>query len=54
MVRACVPGADGDTVARVARAADGVPLLVEEVLASPGLPVTLTDTVRARLDELSR
>ena len=53
MVRACVPGADRDTVARVARAADGVPLLVEEVLASPGLPVTLTDTVRARLEELA-
>ena len=53
MVQACLPSADEATVARVARVADGVPFLVEEVLATPGLPVTLTETVRARLAELA-
>lgn len=51
MVLACAPGAAGDLVARVARTAEGVPLLVEELLASPGLPVSFNDTVRERLAE---
>jgi DNA-binding CsgD family transcriptional regulator/tetratricopeptide (TPR) repeat protein len=53
MVRACVPGADPDVVARVQQAADGVPFLVEEVLASPGVPASFRDTVRERLSELT-
>ena len=49
MVRACVPDAAEDLVARVKRTADGVPFLVEELLASPGVPASFRDTVRARL-----
>ena len=49
MVRACVAGADDELVLRAQRAADGVPFLVEEVLASPGVPASFADTVRARL-----
>ena len=49
MVRACLPGAGSDTIARVQRTADGVPFLVEELLASPGVPRSFADTVRARL-----
>lgn len=48
MVNACVPGADDNLVDRVREAADGVPLLVEDVLASPGRPGSFTDSVRAR------
>jgi hypothetical protein len=51
MVRACSPGANDETVARVQRAADGIPFLVEEVLASPGVPASFSDTVRARLND---
>jgi DNA-binding CsgD family transcriptional regulator len=53
MVRACVADADADLVLRAQRAADGVPFLVEEVLASPGVPASFTETVRARLAEFS-
>jgi DNA-binding CsgD family transcriptional regulator len=49
MVRACAPGADDETIARVRHTAEGVPFLVEEVLASPGVPASFRDTVRARL-----
>jgi len=49
MVRACLPGVAGDIIARVQRAADGVPFLVEEMLASPGVPRSFADTVRTRL-----
>jgi DNA-binding CsgD family transcriptional regulator/tetratricopeptide (TPR) repeat protein len=52
MVRTCMPGAALDVVARVQHAADGVPFLVEEVLASPGVPGSFADTVRARLARL--
>jgi hypothetical protein len=52
MVRACLPGAAEDVVARVQRTADGVPFLVEEVLASPGVPASFLETVRARLSAL--
>jgi predicted ATPase len=38
MVRACLPTASEDIVARVQRLADGVPFLVEESLAVPGVP----------------
>ena len=49
MARACLPGVAGDIIARVQRAADGVPFLVEEMLASPGVPRSFADTVRTRL-----
>jgi DNA-binding CsgD family transcriptional regulator len=49
MVRACVPGADDEVVSRVQRTTDGIPFLVEEVLASPGVPASFRETVRARL-----
>jgi len=52
MVQACTPGAPPELVARVQLAAEGVPLMVEEVLASPGVPTSLAETVRARLAEL--
>jgi DNA-binding CsgD family transcriptional regulator/tetratricopeptide (TPR) repeat protein len=53
MVRACAAGADDELVLRAQRAADGVPFLVEEVLASPGVPASFAETVRARLAEFS-
>jgi predicted ATPase len=49
MVRACLAGADDDLVARAQLAADGVPFLVEEVLASPGVPDSFAAMVRVRL-----
>ncbi|HLI41171.1 MAG TPA: AAA family ATPase [Streptosporangiaceae bacterium] len=49
MVRACVTGAGDQLVARAQLAADGVPFLVEEVLASPGVPESFAAMVRARL-----
>ncbi len=51
MVRVCVPRANDELVGRVQRAADGIPFLVEEVLASPGVPVSFSETVRARLSD---
>jgi predicted ATPase len=50
MVNACVPDAAAEVITRVLREAEGVPLLVEEVLASPGVPSSFTDTVRERLN----
>jgi DNA-binding CsgD family transcriptional regulator len=52
MVRACWPQASPDQVTRVQRTADGVPFLVEEVLAAPGVPASFRDLVRARLADL--
>ena len=49
MVQACIPGADAELVRRVQASAEGVPLLVEDLLASPGLPESFTETVRERL-----
>jgi predicted ATPase len=49
MVRACLAEAGDDLVARVQLAADGVPFLVEEVLASPGVPDSFAEMIRARL-----
>ncbi len=53
MVRACLPAASEDVVARVQRVADGVPFLVEESLAAPGVPVSFAEAVRARLTDLN-
>lgn len=52
MVRACNPGAHGDDMDRILQTSEGNPLLVEEMLASPGLPADFTAAVRARLDVL--
>jgi DNA-binding CsgD family transcriptional regulator/tetratricopeptide (TPR) repeat protein len=49
MVQACIPGADAGLLRRVQASAEGVPLLVEDLLASPGLPESFTETVRERL-----
>jgi predicted ATPase/DNA-binding CsgD family transcriptional regulator len=53
MVRACEPGADDRLLSRVHQSADGVPLLVEELLASPGVPLSFADTVAVRLAAFS-
>ena len=49
MVRACVPEAGPELLRRVQASAEGVPLLVEDLLASPGLPDSFAETVRERL-----
>ncbi|MHB8504120.1 MAG: ATP-binding protein [Acidimicrobiales bacterium] len=49
MVRACRLGAADGLIARIQATAEGVPLLVEELLASPGLPAGFAATVEARL-----
>jgi DNA-binding CsgD family transcriptional regulator len=51
MIAACSPGADADEQSRVRRASEGVPLFVEELLASPGIPESISETVRERLAE---
>jgi DNA-binding CsgD family transcriptional regulator len=51
MIAACSPGADAEEQSRVRRASEGVPLFVEELLASPGVPESISDTVRERLAE---
>jgi DNA-binding CsgD family transcriptional regulator/tetratricopeptide (TPR) repeat protein len=53
MVRACVPAASDRLLSRVQQSAEGIPLLVEELLASPGVPRSFADTVTARLAEFS-
>ena len=53
MVRACLPPAPDKVIARVQRAADGIPFLVEESLAAPGVPRSFADGVRSRLAALS-
>jgi DNA-binding CsgD family transcriptional regulator/tetratricopeptide (TPR) repeat protein len=53
MVAACMPDAGFGVVARVQHAAEGVPFLVEEVLASPGVPSSFADTIRVRLAGLA-
>jgi predicted ATPase len=49
MVRACLPSAADDVIARIQRLADGIPFLVEEALAAPGVPRSFAEGVRARL-----
>ena len=53
MVRACLPSAPDEVIARVQRAADGIPFLVEESLAAPGVPRSFADGVHSRLAALS-
>lgn len=52
MVLACNPRAPDALVERVAAASDGIPFLVEELLASPGVPTSFAETVRTRLAEI--
>jgi DNA-binding CsgD family transcriptional regulator len=51
MIAACFPDADTGLRSRVRRASEGVPLFVEELLASPGIPESITETVRNRMAE---
>lgn len=53
MVRECRPDADLETIARVQETSEGVPLLVEDLLASPGVPAGFAATVEARLADLT-
>ena len=53
MVRACRPTATAEEVRAVIAVADGVPFLVEELLASPGHRASFRDSVSARLAELA-
>ena len=57
MVLACRPSAAPEELRYVVRAADGVPFLVEELLAAPGVPQSFAASVAARLaglDEAER
>jgi DNA-binding CsgD family transcriptional regulator/tetratricopeptide (TPR) repeat protein len=49
MIAACRSGADAEERFRVGRTSEGVPLFVEELLASPGIPESISETVRGRL-----
>lgn len=51
MIAVCAPGAGPEEQSRVGRVSEGVPLFVEELLASPGIPETISETVRGRLAE---
>jgi DNA-binding CsgD family transcriptional regulator len=53
MVRACAPRVGLEVVSRVQAAADGLPLLVEELLATSGRPASVQDAVGSRVLELS-
>src|ERR1700744_4846267 len=54
MTSACAPDASAARLHRVQALAEGVPLLVEEMLASPGLPESFTGTIRERLGGATR
>jgi DNA-binding CsgD family transcriptional regulator len=51
MIAACSPAAGADVRSRVGQASEGVPLFVEELLAAPGVPQSISETVRGRLSE---
>jgi DNA-binding CsgD family transcriptional regulator/tetratricopeptide (TPR) repeat protein len=51
MIAACSPDTDAEEHSRVGRASEGVPLFVEELLASSGIPESISETVRERLAE---
>ena len=53
MVHACTGGSGLVDVQRIVGAADGVPFLVEELLASPGVPRNFAETVQRRLEPLA-
>ena len=49
MVRACLPGPPRTSSPGSSVLADGIPFLVEESLAAPGVPSSFAEGVRARL-----
>ena len=53
MVSACLPGAGGEVISRVQQRAEGIPFLVEELLAASGVPGSFADSVRSRLAALT-
>ncbi len=53
MVRACQPSASAGVVTRVQDVSDGIPFLVEESLATSGVPKSFAAGVRGRLTQLS-
>ena len=53
MVRACQPSASAGVVTRVQDVSDGIPFLVEESLATSGVPKSFAAGVRGRLAQLS-
>ena len=52
MVSECAEGVGAADIDRVVSVAEGVPFLVEELLASPGVPETFADSVQRRLEPL--
>jgi DNA-binding CsgD family transcriptional regulator len=52
MVYSCMGGTGTDAVSRVLSLSEGIPFLVEEMLASPGVPASFADGVSARMAEL--
>ncbi len=52
MAAACGVDAPDEHVAWVIRTAEGIPLLIEDLLASPGLPTSVAASVRERLEAL--
>lgn len=53
MVRACRGQTDLDTVERLARASEGVPFLIEELVDAQDIPATFTDSVSSRISRLN-
>ena len=53
MVRACRQSATDELITRVQDTSEGVPFLVEESLAAPGVPRSFADGIRARLAGLN-
>ena len=53
MLAACGAAGSVEHLAWVRQTAEGIPLLIEDLLASPGLPDSIAGSVRARLGELS-
>ncbi len=54
MIDACSSDTAAQQRSRIVEAADGVPFLVEELLASPGMPVAFRDSVADRMATLDR
>jgi DNA-binding CsgD family transcriptional regulator/tetratricopeptide (TPR) repeat protein len=52
IAHACAPAVTSADLARIRRAADGIPFLVEELVGSPGVPRSFAESVRARTRSL--
>jgi len=48
IAHACAPAITSADLARIRRAADGIPFLIEELVGSPGVPRSFAESVRAR------